>query len=172
MPSISDPTGPSAARRKKVRYVQALFPSGLRSRLLTLPAESTRERWRSKCDDIRRKYGVAIVETLSARHIKQDLSKFEGHAANNRLKVWRSLCAYWDEMGMIEVNVARQIATRRTPKTDGHMPWTREDFAAFRSHWPIGTKERLAFELMYRTCAAIGDMTRLSRGMVADGWQT
>lgn len=133
-------------------------------------AESTRERWRSRCDDIRAKYGVSYLTGLRAVHIKQDLSSFDGHSANNRLKVWRSLCKYWDKKGMIEFNIALQVSPDDTKKAEGAEPWTRDDFVAFRSHWSIGTKERLAFELMYRTCASIGDVTRLSRSMIKDGW--
>lgn len=90
-------------------------------------ATSTKERWRAKCDDIRGRYGAATLEALSARNIKKDLAKFEGHSRNNRLKVWRSLCSFWDEMGMIEINVARQVSKSKTEQTDGHSPWTRED---------------------------------------------
>lgn len=136
-------------------------------------ADSSKERWRSRCDDIRRRYGDAPLEHLTARNIKMDLAKFEGHSSNNRLKVWRSLCFFCDEVGEIEINVAKQIAMKRTAETDGFTPWTRDDFEAFRRHWPIGTKERLAFELMYRTCASVGDTCRLSRTMLSeDGWLT
>jgi site-specific recombinase XerD len=135
-------------------------------------AQSSKERWRSRCDDIRTRYGEAPLEKLSARHIKKDLSGFEGHSANNRLKVWRSLFAFWDSRGMVETNVAKLVAPRKTEKSDGHTAWTRDDFAAFRKFWPIGTKERLAFELMYRTCAAIGDACNLSRAWVSEGWLT
>jgi site-specific recombinase XerD len=135
-------------------------------------ANSTKERWRPRCDDIRHRYGSARLEDLSARNIKKDLSAYEGHSRNNRLKVWRSLCSYWDEMGDIDINVALQVAKSKTEDTGGFTPWTRDDFAAFRDHWPIGTKQRLAFELMYRTCAAIGDACNLTRGQVKDGWLT
>lgn len=135
-------------------------------------AESTRANRRGRCDDIRERYGAAQMTALSAKNIKTDLAKFEGNPANARLKVWRALCAYWDQMGKIDVNVARQVAPRKVAKTNGHTPWTRDDFKAFRDHWPIGTKERLAFELMYRTCAAIGDTTRLNASMLQDGWLT
>jgi site-specific recombinase XerD len=136
-------------------------------------ASSTRERWRSRCDDFRLKYGVGKLNDLTARHIKLDLSDFEGHGSNNRLKVWRSLCSYWDEIGMIDINVALQVSKKKTEKTDGFTPWSRQDFAAFRAHWPVCSKERLAFELMYRTCAAIADTCRLSRSMLSDdGWLT
>lgn len=136
-------------------------------------AASSKERWSSRCDDIRERVGRAKLDDLTARHIKKDLARFEGHAANNRLKVWRSLCRFWDQQGMIETNVALQVAMRETEKTDGFTAWTREDFAAFRAYWPVGSKERLAFELMYRTCAAIGDTCHLSRAMLSnDGWLT
>ena len=136
-------------------------------------ADSSKERWRSRCDDIRLRFGGATLENLTARHIKKDLARFDGHSANNRLKVWRSLCKFWDQQGEIETNVAKLVAMRETEKTDGFTPWTRDDFQAFRDYWAIGTKERLAFELMYRTCAAIGDTCRMTRAMVsADGWLT
>lgn len=136
-------------------------------------ADSSKERWRSRCDDIRNRVGDAPLEELTARHIKKDLARFDGHAANNRLKVWRSLCRFWDQHGMVETNVAKLVAMRDTVSSDGFTAWTRDDFQAFRDHWAIGTKERLAFELMYRTCAAIGDTCRLTKAMVADdGWLT
>ena len=136
-------------------------------------ASSSKERWRTRCDTIRQFYGSAVLDDLTARHIKKDLSEFEGHSANNRLKVWRSLCKFWDQQGMIDINIAMQVAMRETEKTDGFAPWTRQDFADFRAFWPVGSKERLAFELMYRTCAAIADTCNLSPTMLSeDGWLT
>lgn len=136
-------------------------------------APSTRERWRARCDDIRLRYGTAPLNKVTAKNIKRDLARYEGHAANNRLKVWRSLFRYWDEMGDVDVNVALMVTKRKTAKTDGFTPWTRVDFDLFRTHWAIGTPQRLAFELMYRTCAAIGDTCSLNISMVdADGWLT
>ncbi|MEY8827664.1 tyrosine-type recombinase/integrase [Sedimentitalea sp. XS_ASV28] len=136
-------------------------------------APSTRERWRTRCDDIRRRYGAAPLNKVSAKNIKRDLANYDGHAANNRLKVWRSLFRYWDEMGDVDVNVALMVAKRKTAKTEGFTPWTRNDFDLFRAHWAIGTPQRMAFELMYRTCAAIGDTCNLNISMVdADGWLT
>ena len=136
-------------------------------------APSTRERWRPRCDDIRKRYGAAILNKVTAKNIKRDLAKFEGHAANNRLKVWRSMFRYWDEMGDVDVNIALMVAKRKTVKTSGHTPWNRNDFALFRNYWEIGTAQRLAFELMYRSCAAIGDTCKLNIAMVdSDGWLT
>lgn len=135
-------------------------------------AASTRGVWRRSLDDIRLRYGAGTLETLEPKHIRQDLARLSGHPANNRLKVWRSLCKWWFDSGMAETNPAKSVERRKTAKAQGATSWSRDDMEAFRSHWPIGTPERLAFELMYQTCAAVGDMTRLGPGMVSGGWLT
>lgn len=136
---------------------------------LTL-APSTRLVWRRYLDALRDSYGTGTMESLAPRHIRQDIAQFSAHPANNRLKVWRSMCKWWLSVGQIETNPARDVERRPTPKAQGATPWTREDFQTFRKRWPVGSAERLAFELMYQSCAAVGDMTRLGPGNVKDGW--
>jgi site-specific recombinase XerD len=36
----------------------------------------------------------------------------------------------------------------KLPDTGGHRTWTDEEIAQFQAHYPIGTKARLALELM------------------------
>lgn len=45
-------------------------------------------------------------------------------------------------------------------KGDGFYPWTEEDIAQFREFWPLGTKPRLAAELVLWTGARRGDAHR------------
>lgn len=135
-------------------------------------AVSTRGVWRRYLDDIRARYGRGTIATLEPKHIRQDLARFAAHPANNRLKVWRSLCKWWFSSGLAESNAAKSVERRKTPKATGAAPWSRKDMTTFREYWPVGTPERLAFELMYQTCAAIGDMTRLGPNMVSGGWLT
>jgi integrase len=56
------------------------------------------------------------------------------------------------------------ISSNPVEKTDdvehkpiGFYPWTEEDIAAFRDHWKLGTKPRLAMELVLWTGARRGD---------------
>lgn len=144
----------------------------MRSDVFMALAPSTRGVWRRYLDDIRQRYGRATMETLQPKYIRQDLALFAAHPANNRLKVWRGLCKWWLDAGLIEENPAKHVDRRKTPPAQGATPWSREDMQTFRNHWPVGTQERLAFELMYQTCAAIGDMTRLGPNMVKNGWLT
>lgn len=74
------------------------------------------------------------------------------------------------DAGLIERDPARDVRTRKTADATGAIPWTREDFATFRAHWAMDTMQRLAFEVMYQTCAAIGDACALGPPNVHDGW--
>ncbi|MEM6727843.1 MAG: tyrosine-type recombinase/integrase, partial [Pseudomonadota bacterium] len=115
-------------------------------------------------------YGRGTLTTLKTVHIRKDLATLEAHPSNVRLRVWRKACRWWVRRGWIEMNPARDVERTPTPKAVGAKPWTRADFAEFRAHWPIGTPERLTFELLYQTCAAIGDVARLGPGNLRDGW--
>ena len=53
------------------------------------------------------------------------------------------------------------------------MPWDSADVAAFRAYWPIGSVERLTFEVIHWTGARLSDVIRLGEGNVdRDGWLT
>jgi integrase len=60
--------------------------------------------------------------------------------------------------------------TYKLAKSDGWRPWTEEDIARFQEHWPVGTRERLAFNVMLYTGLRRGDAVRLGRQHVKDGW--
>ena len=55
------------------------------------------------------------------------------------------------------------------PKTDGHHTWTTDEIVAFGNRWPLGTRERLAFDLLFYTGMRRGDVARLGRQHVKDG---
>jgi site-specific recombinase XerC len=46
------------------------------------------------------------------------------------------------------------------PKTDGYVPWSEEWCRRFEARWPLGTWERLAYEILYWTGLRIGDAVR------------
>lgn len=159
-PAVPSDTGSAAAA----------IDAYLRSEAFTGLAQSSQQVWRRTCIKLREAYGHAPIAGLQPQHIRADLAKFQPVPANNRLKVWRSLCAFCFENGMTPTNPAAEVKPRKVAKTDGHKAWTREDAAQFRRHWPLDTPERVAFEVLYRTCAAIGDAVTLGPPMVKEGW--
>jgi integrase len=54
-------------------------------------------------------------------------------------------------------------------KTDGFHVWTDDEAARFEARWPIGTRERLAFDLLLFTGLRRGDAVRLGRQHIKDG---
>lgn len=62
--------------------------------------------------------------------------------------------------------VAIKVATI---KSDGFPTWTASEMATFESHWPIGTRQRLAYDLMLWTGLRRGDAARVGPQHVIDG---
>lgn len=135
-------------------------------------ASSTRARWRSFAEEFEAFFATARLADLRPQHIRRYLSQFNPHPANNRLKLWRAMGRWWVDTGLIEDDPARSVRPRAAPESDGFEPWTEADVAAFRAHWPIGTMQRLALELIATTGAAIGDAVTLGPSNVRDGWLT
>jgi len=134
-------------------------------------APSTRDQTRRILDRFGITYGPGKLKELGRDHIKADLNRHEGHAANNRLKVWRRLFAWAVEDGRLTSDPSEGIKRKKVAASDGHVPWSPEDVARFRGQWPIGTAERLAFELIFWTGARVSDAVRLGEGNVdAEGW--
>jgi site-specific recombinase XerD len=164
-PAKTASTGPGTIGAAVTAYMRSEHYLGL--------AASTRGQWRLHLDTIRADYGAPKLADLRAQHIRAHLGKLNPHSANNRLKVWKALCRWAVQVGLIDTDPTRDVAKWKTIDKGGHTPWTRDDLDLFRARWPHDSEQRLAMELIYATAAAIGDACRLSIGMVdKDGWLT
>lgn len=82
------------------------------------------------------------------------------HAANRLRKLMRRVFDEGLRLGMVEKNP--WALTRPFPeKGTGFHQWNDTEIAQFRSHWPIGTKQRLAMELMLCWAQRGGDVREL-----------
>ncbi len=138
------------------------FLNGLRS--------STRGNRRPILSDIGEKYGYVPFRKIETQHIKFDLTKFDPHPANNRLRAWKGFYKWADATGEIAVDPARHIRKRATPESDGHTPWARPDFDQFREYWSLEPPQRLAFEVFYRSLASVVDALKFSPASATEGW--
>jgi integrase/recombinase XerD len=133
-------------------------------------APSSRAVWRRTLDRIREKAGAALLRDLRADHLRRDIRLLTPGAAANRLKAWRSILRYAIEEGMIAADPSQGLRKPRGEVTP-HRQWTRAEIDAYRAHWPQGTPERTAMEVIYWTGARCIDAARLGWQMVdADGW--
>jgi len=72
-------------------------------------------------------------------------------------------------MGLIEVDPTTGIKVK-VKASDGHATWTDEQIAQFRARHPIGSKARLALELLLGVALRRGDGISLGRQHVKNGW--
>ena len=136
----------------------------------SLLAPATRSVRRKRLEGMIDLYGAAQVSGLQQQHVNKDLSRFDGHAQRNHLKMWRHFAKFL----MTEYGIADPtdgVARAKVAQSDGHEPWSMDDVQHFRKMYPLARSERLAMELLYWTGARIGDAVRLGRGHVTkDGW--
>ena len=48
------------------------------------------------------------------------------------------------------------------PKSDGHHTWTEAQLAAYEARWLLGTRERLAYDVLLYSAQRVGDVVGLA----------
>jgi len=92
------------------------------------------------------------------------------HAANNFLKAMRGFFAWAVEEKLIAIDPTRNVKRLVGPNdADGFHTWTQEELDRFEARWPLGTRERLAFDLLLYTGLRRGDAVRVGLQHVRDG---
>lgn len=88
--------------------------------------------------------------------------------ANNFVKLMRGLCKWAADAELIPTDVAKDVGMMKV-KTTGFPAWTEADIERFEARWPIGTRERVAFDVLLYTGLRRGDVVKLGRQHVRDG---
>jgi integrase len=127
--------------------------------------ESTRTVRYNIIERFRREHGAKPLKGLQRTHIKDIIGdKAETpEAANNLLKVLRVILSHAVEIGMIENNPAIGVK-RYKSRGEGVHTWSEAEVAQYEAANAVGTKARLALELLLNTGQRRGDVVRM-------GWQ-
>jgi hypothetical protein len=104
--------------------------------------------------DMPRRVAVSIIEEIGATR---------PGAANLTLKVMRRLFAYAVKK---ELRSDNPFAGIETYKLGTHHTWTDAEIAAYEAVWPVGTRQRLAFDLLLYTGQRVGDVAAWRRSDV------
>jgi integrase len=152
------------------RTLQWLFEQWMRSSDWAQTANSTRRQRENVLSRIIAENPTAPFRAITADHIRagRERRKSTPAAANNFIKTMRALFAWAEEAKHVEANPAKDVKFIAN-KTDGFIPWTMEDLARFRACWPLGTRERVAIEVLANTGLRRGDAVRLGRQHVKEG---
>jgi integrase len=107
--------------------------------------------------DMPRRVAVSIIEEIGAT---------KPGMANLTASVMRRLFAYAMKK---ELRTDNPFVSIETYKLGRHHTWTDAEIAAYESVWPIGTRQRLAFDLLLYTGQRVGDVAAWRRSEVRNG---
>lgn len=117
------------------------------------------------------KSGAKPFREIRAKDILASRDSLAGtpETANIMIKTLRQLFDYAIAIERMEHNPARSVKLFPGSE-DGFPTWTDDDLLAFERRWPLGTRERLAFDLLLYTGLRRSDAVRLGRQHVKDGF--
>lgn len=90
------------------------------------------------------------------------------HQARHFVTTLRGLFRWAFDAGLVPSDPTIGIAIKK-PKSKGFPVWTEDEIARFEKRWPLGTRERLMFDIFLYTGLRRGDAARLGRQHVRDG---
>lgn len=119
---------------------------------------STKRTYGSILDRFCKKNGDRDIRTITTARIDRKLASMSDTpaAANNLRKSLARLFRQAIKMGIMKNNPAEFADSYATG--EGIYTWTEEDIAKFDARWPVGTRERLAKDLLLYTALRKGDM--------------
>ena len=124
---------------------------------------STQRTYKGIFDRYRDKYGANPVALLEPRHIRSQMDKMAAHptAANNMLKVLRAVMRFAVDRGFTRSDPTAGVRMLRY-RAEGFHTWTDEEISTFEARWSLGTKQRLAFDLLLHTAQRSGDVRQMT----------
>lgn len=107
---------------------------------------------------------VTKKKIVEGRDRRSDTPAMARHFVN----AMRKLFDWAVEADYVKENPADRVSAPK-PKTNGHPVWTVDEIRLFIKKWPVGTRERLAFDLVFCTGLRRGDIVKLGRQHVGNG---
>jgi integrase len=131
---------------------------------------STQATYRGIIERFRREHGHRRIATLQRDKLAEMLGNRVATptAANNWLRMVRLLMQFAIFMNMRGDDPTVGIKTLKVRST-GFLTWGQDQIAAYRKRHALGTKARLAFELLVNTGQRRSDVVRMGRQHIRDG---
>jgi integrase len=159
---------PGAGRHKE-GTIGALVVGFYRSALFANLKPSSQRPYRLVLDKFAQEDGHRLVRDMPRRAaiaIIQEIGETKPGMANLSAKIMRRLFAYAIKL---ELRNDNPFAGIEAYKGGTHHTWSEDEIAAFESRWPIGTRERLAFDLLLYTGQRVGDVAKMRRADLVNG---
>ncbi|EPR17576.1 hypothetical protein M527_16085 [Sphingobium indicum IP26] len=156
--AVPERLGPSEVTQTKIRQILERFAQGREDRPVAA---------------VRFEHIDSIISRARIKTVDEKGRVFGGNEAAKKLrKELRRLFAFARKLGWISTNPvddSEEVRVSPGERSTGFYTWTEQDIAAYRNRWPLGTKQRLAMELMLWTDQRKVDAIHLGRQHVKSG---
>jgi len=154
-------TKPGTVNDVVVRYLSSSAFQGL--------ASTTQDGRRTYLQRFRKDHGDKRIRMLQPEHVGAILAKLRPFAQRNMLKALRGLMAFALTEHLVDADPTAKHKAARGKDTGGHKTWPEEHIAAYRRRHEIGTKARLALELLLNVGARRSDTVKLGPQHLRNG---
>lgn len=171
------PVAPQGAAKGTFGWLAALYFASTEFRALdpimqkrrrSIIEECLRETIRDGVTDVFRDCPLSYLSAAKIRRLR-DLKADRPGAANNRRKYLSSMLGWAVEANKIPTNPVRDVR-RVKYASEGFHTWSIAEVRQFQQHHAVGTKARLALELLLLTGARRGDVVTFGRQHIDNGF--
>src|SRR6516162_5879375 len=158
------------AGRTQAGTVNAAIIAFYKHHTFTKNRPITQQTDRNILEAFRKRHGDKRIALLQQHHIEAMIGERAGKpsAQRNLLRVLRVLLDVAVKLKMRRDNPARGIKLD-TIKTAGYHSWTEAELRQYEEHHPVGTKERLALDLLLYTAQRRTDVIALGPANLRNG---
>jgi integrase len=158
------------AERSLPGTVSAAIATFYKSRKFTKNEAITQQTDRNILEAFRAKHGDKRIALLERRHVEAMLAEKTGKpsAQRNLLRVLRVLLGFAVEWKLRRDNPA--LGIKLDPiRTTGFYSWTEEELRQYEAYYPVGSKGRLALDLLLYTAQRRADVVALGPANMRSG---
>lgn len=149
------------------RCLAALFQSYYRSAGFKNLSSSSQRLYRQVIKPIEAKdghRGVADLPDDKARKVIEEIGEDHPGMANLTCSVMRRVFAHAIKLKWRHTNPFKDIEPY---EVGTHHSWTDDEIAAYLKRWALGSRERVAFDLLYYTAQRVGDVAKMKRSHIS-----
>jgi integrase len=154
-------SAPGTVAEAVARYLGSVAFAGL--------APSTQAMRRAILERFRAEHGDKRIRKLEPEHVARLLGKLRPFAQRNMRKTLRGLMAFALAEGLVDADPTADVKLAPVKDTGGFEPWPARFIEQYRAYHKLGTRARLAVELLYGTMHRRGDIVRLGRQHIQGG---
>lgn len=141
-------------------YASVAFTKGL--------AESTQKSRRAILEGFRNEHGDKRVGLMHSTALQNIIDKKSPSAQRNFVKAVRGFVDYCLAQKLMRIDPLAAVQLVKM-KSKGHHPWESDECAKFEEHHALGTRARLAYELLLQAGQSRCDVVRMGRQHVKSG---